>query len=83
MQASTVDVPMVRLADCEYGDSSFDEETRAELELAETGGDGNEDILRQVIRQATQEMIWQTRGEATNWSGYDSGDEEWGNGRGF
>ena len=83
MQASTVDVPMVRLADREYGDSSFDEETKAELELAETGGDGNEDILREVISQATQEMIGQTGGEATDWSGYDSGDEESGNGSGF
>ena len=78
--ASAVEVPAVRLADREYGDSSFDEETRAELELAETGG---EDVLREVIHQATLEILQQTTYDETDGSGYDSGDEGSGNGSGF
>ena len=80
---NAVEVPAVRLADHEYGDSSLDDETRAELELAETGGDAGEDILREVIHQATLEMIHQTTFDETEGSGYDSGDEGSGNGSGF
>ena len=82
MRVNAVDVPTVKRAD-RSENLSFDEETQTEFELAETGADGGDGILREVISQATQEMRRQTTFGDTDGSGYDSGDEESGNGSGF
>ena len=53
-----VELPRVRIADDPYGEpSSMDEETREELELAEASCEpGSDEILREVIGQATDVM---------------------------
>ena len=78
-----MEVPTIRLTRNEYGESSLDEEKREELELAVTTSDSEDDVLRQVIGQATRELRRQTTSEDTEGSGYDSGDEWAGNGDGF
>ena len=62
-QVNAVELPRVRLAPNEYGmAASMDDETRSELELAEMSSDhGDEEILREVIGQATDVMRKQMR----------------------
>ena len=62
---NSVDLPRIRLAEGEPGtDSSIDEETRDELELAEAYSEpGGDEILWEVIGQATDIMHKQLRGD--------------------
>ena len=83
MRANAVEVPTVRLTNLGYGESSVDDETREELELAVTTSESEDDVLREVIGQATREMRRQTASDDTEASGYDSGDEWAGNGGDF
>ena len=82
-RTSAVEVPTVFLTQREYGESSLDDETKEELELAVTVSNRENDVLRQVIGQATGELRHQTTSEVTEGSGYDRGDEWAGNGDGF
>ena len=80
---STVEVPTLRPTRNEYGESSLDEGTRQELELALSTSDSEDDVLRQVIGQATRELRRQMTSEDTEASGYDTSDEWAGNRDGF
>ena len=51
-RASAVEVPTVHITRNEYGESSLNEETREELELAVSTSDSEDDVLRQVVGQA-------------------------------
>ena len=73
----------VRITRNEYGESSLDEGTREELELAVSTSYSRDDVLRQVIGQAKWELRRQTTSEDTEVSGYDSVVELAGNGDGF
>ena len=71
---NAVDLPRIRRTEGEPGtESSIDGETRDELELAETCSEpGGEEILREVIGQATDVMRRQLRGEGVTDSDDDS-----------
>ena len=79
MQVNAVELPRVWLAPNEYGmAASMDDETRSELELAEASSDhGDEEILCEVIGQATDVMRKQMRMDESSES--DEPDSEAGN----
>ena len=78
-QVNTVELPRIRRTYSESGaESSLDDETRQELELAEASSEpGDDEILREVIGQATDVMRRQMRVDMSDSSeeDYDAGNE--------
>ena len=78
-QVNSVELPKIRLTDIDSGvESSLDDETRQELELAEASSEpGDDEILREVIGQATDVMRRQYLADASDNSDdeYDAGND--------
>ena len=71
---NAVELPKIRLTDIDSGvESSLDDKTRQELELAEASSEpGDDEILREVIGQATDVMRRQYLADAS-----DNSDDEY------
>ena len=70
---SAVDIPRIEMNHTGSESSSIDQETRKELKIVESARESNEDIMRNVIGQATRAM---RRQSVDSDNSYDEADSE-------
>ena len=72
--SNTVDIPRIGYNTGNSNSTGIDRETREDLDLLESGEETDEDVIRNVIGQATRAMRGQSSGSSDN--SYDEADSE-------